>query len=83
MLWDNAAISCDYDTAGGIVVKARFVAAGIAQGIILIGQIHDASFDRDLFAGEPVWIAASVKTLVMAEGNLVRRPHPRVSTDDF
>ena len=83
MLRDGTAIPRGDDAATGFVVEAGFVTAGVAQGIILVGQVEDAALDRDQFAGEPVGIAAAVVVFVMAESDLGRHAHARVATDNF
>jgi hypothetical protein len=50
---------------GFLVSKRRFIGSSAPQRIILVGNIHNQSFNRDLIFFDALWITGSILSFVM------------------
>ena len=81
MAGHGPAVALDDDGAGSGVVKGGFVHPGVAQGVVLVGKVHDPAGGGNLFADQPVGIAAAIPPFMVRQGDLRRHPAADRQTD--
>ena len=63
-------IAIQYDVAGTLMRKCRFIRAGAPQCVVLIDEHHNPSSQRNFCSLQPLRISTAVPPFMVVQGNL-------------
>ncbi len=83
MTGHGPAVALDDYSAGGRMIQSWFVNSDIAQGIVLVGKVHDPAGEGNLLAFQAVRVAAAVPTFVVGQSDLGCHGQALVSAENL